>query len=141
MNYQQQALDFLNATNTAITIKFKKYGRYFAHDKESRHIYRIRIANKLGSFSFDFGQSIYGTQNNDVPSVYDVLACLTKYDVGSFEDFCSDFGYEQFVENTNGTRMIENKAAKKTYNAVCKEFENVSKLWSYEQIEQLQEIN
>lgn len=141
MDYQKQALDFLNATSTAITIKFKKYGRHFADDKQSRNIYRIKIANKLGSFSFDFGQSIYGTQKNEAPSYYDVLACLTKYDVGSFDDFCSDFGYEQFIENANGTRMIENKAAKKTYNAVCKEYENVCKLWSYEQIEQLQAIN
>ncbi len=28
------------------------------------------------------------------PTAYDILACLTKYEVGTFDDFCSNFGYD-----------------------------------------------
>jgi hypothetical protein len=64
------------------------------------------------------------------PTAYDVLACLTKYDVGTFENFCSEFGYD--------TDSIK---AEKTYNAVLNEWQNVCALFSDTEIEQLQEIN
>lgn len=63
------------------------------------------------------------------PNAYDVLSCITKYDPGTFEDFCSDFGYDE-----------DSRSAEKTYNAVCEEWENISLLFTYEEIEQLQEI-
>lgn len=63
------------------------------------------------------------------PTAYDVLACLQKYDVGTFDDFCSEFGYDE-----------DSRSAKKTYKAVVKEYDNVCKLWADEEIEQLQEI-
>jgi hypothetical protein len=65
----------------------------------------------------------------ETPTSYDVLTCLQKYDVGSFEDFCSDFGYDE-----------DSRKAEKIYKAVCKEYENICKLWSDEEIEELQEI-
>lgn len=64
------------------------------------------------------------------PTAYDVLACLQKYEVGSFEDFCGEFGYD-----------LDSRTAKRTYKAVRKEFANVCKLWSDKEIEILQEIN
>ena len=33
-----------------------------------------------------------------VPDEYDVLACLVKYDVGTFEDFCLEFGYDEIAD-------------------------------------------
>lgn len=64
------------------------------------------------------------------PTAYSILACLTKYDVGSFEDFCSEFGYDE-----------DSKSAEKIYRAVCDEYTNVCKIWSDDEIETLQEIN
>ncbi len=64
------------------------------------------------------------------PTAYDVLVCLQKYDVGSFDDFCSDFGYN-----------IDSITANKTYKAVCKEFESIQRIWSDDEIEKLQEIS
>ena len=64
------------------------------------------------------------------PTAYDVLACLTKNDPGTFEDFCSDFGYDQ-----------DSRTAEKTYKAVCKEWTDVCRLWSDTEIEQMQEIS
>lgn len=82
-------------------------------------------------FNWDFGNS-----KNDVivfpkePTLYDVLACLQKYEVGSFEDFCGDFGYE-----------TDSITAKKTYKAVSKEYDKVCSLFSNEDLEVLQLIS
>lgn len=64
------------------------------------------------------------------PTAYDVLTCLQKYDVVSFEGFCSEFGYD-----------TDSRTARKTYKAVVKEYDNVCKIWNDAEIEQLQEIN
>ena len=64
------------------------------------------------------------------PSAYDVLASLTSYDTGTFEEFCSSYGYES-----------DSIKAKKTYEAVVEEFKNVKMLFDDKEIEKLQEIN
>lgn len=63
------------------------------------------------------------------PTSYDVLACLTKYDVGSFEDFCSEFGYDS-----------DSKTADRVYEAVKEEWLNVCRIWNDSEIEELAEI-
>jgi hypothetical protein len=71
-------------------------------------------------------------RNNDFkePSAYDVLACLTKSEVGTFKDFCGEFGYNE-----------DSIKAEKMYNAVIDEWENIKMLYSDEEILKLQEIN
>ena len=67
------------------------------------------------------------------PTEYDVLACLQKYDVGSMDDFFSEFGYEiKCVEDM--TNFIN------TYNAVVKEYNDVRRCFTEEQIEVMWEI-
>lgn len=68
-------------------------------------------------------------ENFEIPTAYGVLACLTKYDPYSLEDFCSEFGYD-----------LDSKSAEKTYNSVVGEYKNVAMLWNEEEIETLQEI-
>ena len=63
------------------------------------------------------------------PELYDILTCLTKYEVGRFEDFCSEFGYDE-----------DSRSAEKTYNAVVKEYESMCRLFSDEELEVLQLI-
>lgn len=63
------------------------------------------------------------------PNSYDVLACLTKYDPGTFENFCGDFGYD-----------IDSRSAEKTYHAVVEEYTNLKILFSDEELELMQEI-
>lgn len=83
------------------------------------------------------GLSLFGWNNNDFvlnknfeePTPYSVLACLTNYDPGSFEDFCSEFDYD--------TDSIK---ANKVYKAVVDEWKNVAMLWNDSEIEELQEI-
>jgi len=63
------------------------------------------------------------------PTAYDVLTSLTKYDPGTFDDFCSEFGYDE-----------DSKSAEHTYNAVKEEYLKVISLFTDEEIEQLREI-
>ena len=125
--YEQQAIDFLNTTSTAMKVKFLANDFYFDGDKEPRDIYQITLINKLHKFVFKFGQSIAGQGTE--PTAYDVLACLTKYDPGTFDNFCGDYGYE-----------IDSRKAFKIYKAVRREYKNLCLLFSEEQLEQLSEI-
>lgn len=63
------------------------------------------------------------------PNNYDILCCLTKYDPGSFDNFCSEFGYD-----------TDSKKAEKTYNAVLDEYKNVCALFTDDEINELSEI-
>lgn len=242
--YEQQATDFLKATNTTFKTEFVEYAPFFPDDKEARNIWKITLQNVQHKYIFKFGASIADSTKeglfintnseveiplglsfphgdmwisyriktttevlrntedvltlinwdeankahadylervadynkkmrgnraayitnvfaldawqgktrarivdevkkikaktspngaeNDVktpPTPYDVLACLTKYDPYSFENFCSDFGYD-----------TDSRQAFKTYKAVRKEWKNVEILFNSEQLEQLQEI-
>lgn len=127
INYEQQANEFLQKTNTTIKVEYLKYDKHFAGDKEKRHIFKVIIKRDKKQFSLKFGQSIYDGAKE--PTNYEILACLTKYDVGTFEDFCGEFGYD-----------VDNRAAEKTYKGVCKEYDNICKIWSDKEIEELQEI-
>lgn len=168
--YEKQAIEFLASTNTDLQSDFIENGYHFDDDTATRDIYKVTIKRGQRKFSFRFGQSIansgklvdertneqftlngkgiYPTKSEILnldkyrsavkltkvkgtpPTAYDVLACLQKYEVGTFEDFCGEFGYD-----------TDSKRAEKVYKAVAKEFDNVCKIWSDAEIEQLQEIN
>lgn len=63
------------------------------------------------------------------PTCYDVLACLTKYDPGTFEDFCSEYGYNE-----------DSRTAERIYIAVHKEFANLKRIFDPKQLEAMHEI-
>jgi hypothetical protein len=78
----------------------------------------------------------YGQSGSDkivkpkIPNSYDVLACLEKYDTGTFEDFCSNFGYD-----------TDSRTAEKTYKAVSEQYKNLCALYSDSELELMQGIN
>lgn len=131
--YEQKAIDFLKNTNVTIKIKFLKYDFYFQDDKEKRDIYKITLKRENKIYSFNFGQSIINTKKRIEPNAYDILASLIKYDVGTFDDFINEFGF-------NLSSMDEYNKIKKLYKAVKKEFAMVKNLWNDEEIEELSEI-
>lgn len=248
--YEQQAIDFLAASNTTFTATFKEYGKYFNDDSDSRNVFNCVLENSKHRFAFTFGASIHDssteierrqdevkdiidvyagisfteyefsvgisftiTKANDFslpyeevemladsmqkqyhekrsnknkawrkkfddgiisrnemnakiigntpigtfiqciqraikrereklvplniessdkipPSAYDVLAGITKYDPGTFENFCSVYGYD-----------VDSRKAYKTYKSVMREWKNVEKLFTQDEIELLTEIN
>lgn len=68
------------------------------------------------SYTFTFGQSI--AEGDRRPKMYDVLSCLQKYNCGTFEDFCYEFGYD-----------TDSRKAERIYKAVCKEYKAVVRLF------------
>jgi len=129
MNYQQQANDF--AKKHGITLKINglpEFKKHFADDKEKRCVFSCTLRCNKRQFTFSFGQSI--AAGNKQPEMYDILSCLQKYDIGTFENFCGDFGYNE-----------DSRKAEKIYKAVAKEYENMCRLFTPEQLEEMSEIN
>jgi len=132
-NYEKQANDFLANTQSTLSIKFLKHDFHFDGDKNTRDIYLCVLKRGKLSHKIKFGQSIVNSEKGLEPTAYGILTCLTKYDTGSFENFCGDFGY-----NTNS--YAESRKARKTYNAVRKEYEALAKMYSEEELSLMAEI-
>lgn len=192
-DYEKQANDFLESTNTKLSCKFVKHGKHFSEDTEERDIYEITLERNTRNYVFLFGQSIENSsfkifndyENNKTefkafpedmarlipesrgtnrvtrfgnpinansqfkancfnhfgslnglrlvypkePSAYDVLCCLTKSDPETFDDFCSNYGYDS-----------DSIKALKIYEKVCEEWKNIRMLYSDKEIEKLGEI-
>lgn len=125
--YVKQANDFANKFGVKLSVIGEpEYRKYFVNDREYRFVFKLRLKRNKKQYTFTFGQSI--AQGSNEPNLYDVLACLTKYDPNTFEDFCSEFGYDSDSRN-----------AVKIYKAVCKEWQAVERLFG-DCLNELQEI-
>lgn len=137
-NYNKQATDFLTKHNASITITFNSK----AINKEwkettPRNMYDVTIKTPRGEMSFNFWDSIHNTeitsQNEEkrkaAPTAYHILACLTKYDPGLFKEFCSAYGYYE-----------DSRTAERVYHAVLREYKQLQRIFTAEQLEELQEI-
>lgn len=65
----------------------------------------------------------------EIPTAYSLLTSITKSDPGTFDDFCSEFGYDN-----------DSIRANETWKAVKEEWFNVRDFFSRTELEQLQEI-
>src|SRR6185312_12921531 len=97
-SYEQQAIDFLSDNKIEFATKFIGHDTHFDGDTEERDRFKCTFTKRLypiKTFTVIFGQSIASSTGNGSkkPTAYDVLACITKYDPGTFSNFCSDFGY------------------------------------------------
>lgn len=164
--YTKQANDFLEEAKATCKIEFAGCAKNTEwNEKEDRIFYNVTIETPRGKMEFVFWDSIHNTriqkisfvefarkypkmmyENNYVhraklekmlkeakteatPTAYDVLVCLTKYDPGTLEDFCSEYGYD--------TDSIK---ANKSYIAVIREYKQLERIFTPEQMEKLQEI-
>ena len=132
--YVKQAKDFLKSCNA--TMKITKIG-YEANKNWDENIYhntyRATIKTPMGSMWVKFWDSVYNTERGIEPNEYDILTCLEKYDVGTIDDFLSEFGYE--VNEWSDVKRIQN-----IYNAVQREYKSICRCFTPEQIEAMQEI-
>lgn len=126
-DYQTQANTLLKELGVKFIVKYLDHNFHFQDDKHTRDIYETKFLRNGESFKVKFGQSI--VNNGIEPTAYDVICCLTKNDPGTFEDFCSDFGYDN-----------DSRKAHKTYKAVVKEWEKVSGFFTEDELNQLMEI-
>ena len=164
--YLERAKNFLNKANAKCEIVYGGISRNENwKEKEKRNWYDVTITTPRGKMTFTFWDSIHNTEISTmtseeyakkklkynrvknmsysekvkaklarlkaeaVPNEYDVLACLEKYDVGTFEDFCSEFGYDE-----------DSKTAERIYIAVTKEYKDLTRIFTEEQMEELREI-
>lgn len=58
MDYNKQATDFLQSTNTEMKVEFVENGIHFDGDKDTRDIYKVTFKRGNRSFSLRFGQSL-----------------------------------------------------------------------------------
>ena len=167
--YVKQAEEFLRKADATMEFHFAGYVvPPLWGEKEKPHAsYRVTITTPRGSYTLDFYDCLAHTEilqmtlddytikkfkrspgdccyseNREAqreftakkakakPTCYDVLACLTHYDPGSFQNFCDEFGYSN-----------DSIRALKTYLAVQDEWENLRRIFTPEQLEELAEIN
>ncbi len=132
--YEQSAIDFLAVNGLQFKASFIGNKSNFFEDGDNvfRDVYKCELfrSGNHNVVSFNFGQSISKSgAKRAKPTAYDLLTCITKNDPGTFENFCGDFGYDE-----------DSRKAEKVYNAVCKEWEKVERFSTYEELEQVQEI-
>ena len=127
MNYEQQANDFAKAHGVKLSVLSAKYGQMPNWNNSTlRWIFKLRLTRGRRRYTFVFGQSVHSDRKK--PTMYDVLSCLTKYNPGTFEDFCADYDYDTY-----------SRRAERIYKAVCREWKAVERLFG-DIIEELQEI-
>ena len=126
MNYQQTANEFANKYGIEFSSEYIKFARYFHEDKEPRAIFQCILKRNNEEYKFKFGQSIFNGMED--PELYDILACLTKYDPIDLDNFCDEYGF-----NKNDT-LIEAR-----YKRVQDEYDNVNRLFG-DIMDELREI-
>ena len=129
--YTEQADRFLKAHGLKFKAVYLEHGKYFPDDKEECDIWRLSLRRGTRGFSVRFGNSLMDSDHgNTPPTAYDLLACLTKYDPGTFANFCADYGTNE--DSISGLR---------TYKAVCREWAKVSRFFTAAELKELQDIN
>lgn len=133
-SYVKQAQDFLKSCGAEMKIAYlgKECNDNWS-DGIMRNTYRATIKTPRGTMWVKFWDSEHNTKNGIMPTEYDILACLQKYEVGSFEDFVSEFGYD--IEFP-----VDRQRAKAIYKAVVKEYEKICRCFTEDQIKAMWEI-
>ena len=126
-DYRKETRDFLERNNAKVKITFLECGKApeYWYSNNYRNIYRVTVSRNKKRYTYKFHDSIYNTSHGIKPDEYDVLSCLTKYDVGTFRDFCMEYGYEMYDDESNGF----NKDTMKIYKAILKELEGVERVF------------
>jgi len=114
--YQQQAEDFLRKSGVRMKVSYFGYGPHFAGETENRHRFRVTFSRNGKRMQIIFGQCRLAGPTE--PTAYDVLSCIQKYDVGTFEDFCHEFHYSE-----------DSRTAERIYRAVLKECEGIARVF------------
>lgn len=130
--YEEQAQKFLQDTKTTCRIVFveKTYNADWGEgETDLRNKYKVTLSNSEGKMSFVFWDSLFNTKKNIRPTKYDVLACLEKWDPGTYQDFCCGYGYD-----------AESRESEKIYKEVVEQYTNLVQMFSDEEMEALREI-
>lgn len=113
---------------TKVRVRYLRTGRYFPEDTEVRDIYAFSIMREnKPKIIVKFGASLQSTWNHERPGLYEVLTSIeadyTAGEYGTFEEFCDNLGYE-----------TDSRKAEKTYNAVMRQHEKLSRVFESAEI-------
>lgn len=150
-NYHKQATDFLEKfgiTFEAINLgtevsridNTRKNYRYLARFKRNGKEMEVEFHGSIADYEAScdhyehvrrgsMERFIRGDKRRAILNPYDVLASLTKYNPGMFSDFCSEYGYDN-----------DSRKAFTIYESVCEEWNQVSRFFTKQEIEEMQEI-
>ncbi len=134
--YNCQAIEFLLKTKTKIDITSNGQAYPNWQDQHIVNRYTITLKNSRHEYKFDFHDSIRNTQDNKSMKYdfYSALAGLGHDTPESFDEFCLDYGY-QFE---NESEYIKTKSI---HLDCLEQNKNIEKLFTYDEIQLLQEIN
>jgi hypothetical protein len=108
-------------------IKSKHYKDKYVKDR----LYTLNGSNLKGGYKVDAKRYLDECilKNGVFPTAYDILSCLEKYDYDSFEDFCSELGYD-----------TDSRSAERIYNACKEQYLQLCSLYNEEEMEILKDI-
>jgi hypothetical protein len=132
MDCETQAIKFLDRFGMGFRIRLGNAKCPLWCDGKHIHgdHYRITFHGEGRSYTFSFWNSKKASEDGDAPTAYDVLACMSKNDPGTFEDFCGEYGYD-----------TDSRKNERTYKSVLREWREVERFFSTDEIEAMQEIN
>ena len=124
--YTKQAESFAKKWNVSLEIsgnEFKVNKNWGETDK--RRCYHCILKRGEKSYKFDFWASF--TNPYKEPDMYDVLACMTKQEPGSYKEFCSELGYDSYEDASRAVPTW--KACANEYRHVRELFGNSEERW------------
>ena len=142
--YEAQAKEFLERTNSTMKLIWEDDVQGFPFDKHDKLMHRKYYVSLSrdggrepdaygGELTFDFYGSYADFKAGDHPTEYDILACLYPYDIGTIDNFFYEFGY--IVNDWSDVRRIE-----AAYEEMNRQYNELKKMYSPEELEQLGEI-
>lgn len=138
--YDIQAAEFLKKAETNMTISRTGEIKGFPfddHDTLWHYKYQVTLTRHKKQYRFTFYDSHNNWLNNKRPSLYDVRACLEKYEIpyGVYE-FAREYGYE--IDEIDSK---EYKRVKKIRDACEEQYDRLYDLFGEELMQELCQIN
>lgn len=100
------------------------------YDIDRKYLESKDIKSIVKRMNWNFDSKLDKIHYPKKPNAYTIFSCLKKHDPESFENFCSEFGYD-----------TDSKRADKTYNAVLDEWLNLQRIFTNEEMEAMAEIS
>lgn len=135
---------YLELQDIHVTIKYLGDSKnHLWHDTYERPKYKCTVKTPSGQYTFTFWDTIASKQLNDtsnkihLPDNITVLQCVTSMpvysknpdDYLSFKDFCDYYGYDEYSH-----------AGKLTYKYCLKEWKNVCRIFTEEQVSMINDV-
>lgn len=133
IDYDKQAADFLKSTGVKFSaVLSDTKDPLWSKNGVHGHHYRITLSRSGKRVSFDFWDSAARMQEGvTTVSPYNVLACISSDSScpDTFEEFCSEFGYDQ-----------DSRQAEQTFKNLSKFSKKLKVFFTESELEALQEI-